>query len=121
MLSLESRTAISAIVKMDREANAVEKKRILEFVEGCEKPLPSYSGANVLTFLEASRRLGCRNAQFARNLVKAGKLEGVVGLTGNRPVGVSSASVEEYIAKGGRVRSHATRPSRHGNGKRDAR
>lgn len=96
MFSEATIAAVRALVSSDSGASDDERLSVVMAVEG-KSDCPR-EDEKVLSFAEAARILGRRNAQFARNLLKKGKLRGVNGTTGNRPIGVSSRSVYAYIA-----------------------
>lgn len=101
MFSDSTRRAVIALVAADFGATDEERRAVMYALDGMEgaSAFPKTDDL-VISFTEASRRLGRRNPQFARNLAKAGKLRCVYGSgKGLRPCGVIAKSVEDFIAR----------------------
>lgn len=102
MFAKTTTLSILALVDADPTATDTERERIRRAClmgDGAEV-------SAVLTFAEAAHRLGARNPQFARNLAHDGRLKSVYG-SGSRPMGVTAASVEAFLAAGGCIdRNH---------------
>ena len=98
MVSEMTRKAVLALVAADAEATAEDRKAVADVMIGMDGDSEK-SASLVISFSEAARRLGRRNAQFARNLAKSGKIKSVYGSgRGKRPYGVTARSVEEFAA-----------------------
>ena len=101
MFSEMTRSAVLALVAADADATADDRKAVADAMAGMDGG-EGKSASLVISFSEAARRLGRRNAQFARNLAKSGKLKGVYGSgCGKRPYGVTAKSVEAFAASFG--------------------
>lgn len=103
MFAETTKQAVLALVAADADATPEERMAVANAVRGL---VPVSGGGRgddlVISFLEASRRLGHRNAQFARNLAKQGRLACVYGSgRGIRPCGVTAKSVEDFAAAAG--------------------
>lgn len=102
MFAKTTTLSILALVDADPTATDTERERI-------RRACLMGDGAQVsavLSFAEAASRLGARNPQFARNLAHDGRLKSVYG-SGSRPMGVTAASVEAFLAAGGCIdRNH---------------
>lgn len=101
MFSDSTRRAVIALVAADFGATDEERRAVMNALDGMDGSSASPKADDlVISFTEASRRLGRRNPQFARNLAKAGKLRCVYGSgKGLRPCGVIAKSVEDFIAR----------------------
>ena len=96
MISDMTRNAVLALVAADACATAEDRKAVADAMVGMDA-CGDDSASLVISFSEAARRLGRRNAQFARNLAKSGKIKSVYGSGGGkRPYGVTAKSVEEF-------------------------
>lgn len=97
MFSRSTVAAMLALASCDVSATTEEKRAFRHFLsEDADAGGPQ----TVLTFSEASRRLGSKTPQFSRKLAKMGRLKPVYG-TASRPLGVTASSVDSYILSGG--------------------
>ena len=96
MITERTRSAVIALVAADTSATPEERKAVADAMVGMDVG-DGRSDGLVISFAEAARRLGRRNAQFARNLARIGKLKSVYGSGGGkRPYGVTAKSVEAF-------------------------